>query len=78
MIKFIHKKHSESDFGKGKIVIYYNVSDIVLGIMLVALVAFFINDYLSHSLKKEQGNCFIYPKAILDLDMQKSSVKTVK
>jgi len=34
----------------GKIIIYYNISDIFLGFTLFALVLFFINDYLSHRL----------------------------
>lgn len=38
-----------------KLVIYYNVSDIVLGIMLLGLVAFFIHNYLSTSLGYERS-----------------------
>lgn len=50
MIKFVHKKHMHQEKKDNKIVIYYNVSDIFLGAALLILVAFFINDYLSHAL----------------------------
>ena len=40
--------HEDKD--SGKIVIYYNVSDIFLGAFLLILVVFFINNYLSHAL----------------------------
>ena len=39
-----------------KIIIYYNASDIFLGIALLALVIFFIHDYLSHSLNPQNIN----------------------
>ncbi len=48
MIKFRHKKHMQEGKGEAKIVIYYNISDIFLGVALMTLVFFFINDYLSH------------------------------
>ncbi len=48
MIKFIHKQHVQRE--AGKIVIYYNITDIFLGVALLALVVFFIHDYLSHAL----------------------------
>ena len=48
MIKFIHKKHINPDKENGKIIIYYNVTDIFLGTVLLILVVFFIHDYLSH------------------------------
>ncbi|MCX6752616.1 MAG: hypothetical protein NTZ87_03945 [Candidatus Nomurabacteria bacterium] len=50
MIKFVHKKHMHLDNKDSKVVIYYNASDILLGIALLALVVFFIHDYLSHAL----------------------------
>jgi hypothetical protein len=50
MIKFLHKKHLSANAHTGKIVIYYSAFDIISGIMLVALVAFFIHFYLVHSL----------------------------
>ena len=50
MIKFLHKKHINKDHGNAKIIIYYNLSDIFLGTALIILVAFFIHDYLSHSI----------------------------
>ncbi len=48
MIKFIHKKNIKEKGEKGKVIIYYNVSDIFLGTALLLLVIFFIHDYLSH------------------------------
>ncbi len=50
MIKFRHKKHLNSTKEKGKILIYYSISDIFLGAVLMALVVFFMNDYLSHTI----------------------------
>ena len=68
MIKFIHKKHVREEGEKGKIIIYYNVTDIFLGIILVALVVFFIHDYLSHSLRVEQNDCRVYQNPSLNLN----------
>ena len=56
MVKFIFKKRREEKRVDGKVVIYYNVSDVFLGIALVALVVFFINDYLSHNLTQYKQN----------------------
>jgi len=50
MIKFKEKKRVREGKHPGKIVIYYNFSDIFLGTTLLILVIFFINDYLSHRL----------------------------
>ena len=50
MFKFIRKKHIREDNSGSKIVIYYSVSDIFLGAILLILVIFFIHDYLSHAL----------------------------
>ncbi len=36
-----------------KIVVYYNASDIFLGVALLLLVVFFIHDYLSHATAPE-------------------------
>lgn len=44
----------------GRIVIYYNASDIFLGIALLALVVFFIHDYLSHALDKHCNDVEVY------------------
>ena len=49
MIKFIHKKHINISDKDKKLIIYYNASDIFLGIALVALVIFFIQNYISHT-----------------------------
>jgi hypothetical protein len=43
-----------------KIVIYYNALDIILGIILMALVVFFIHDFLSHSLNESCNNIDSY------------------
>ncbi|MEI8270064.1 MAG: hypothetical protein WCG45_01720 [bacterium] len=74
MIKFIHKKQVRREGEKGKIIIYYSFTDIFLGLVLFALVLFFIRDYLSHSLNKQQDNCLAYSNSFLNLnkiDMQK-------
>ncbi len=47
MIKFLHKKHIHYSDKSSRLVIYYSVSDIVLGTLLMILVAFFVNDYLT-------------------------------
>jgi len=57
MIKFIHKKHIKNDTETGKIIIYYSLSDILLGVLLFGLVVFFIQDYLSHTLGEERNKC---------------------
>ena len=56
MIKFKHKKHISENKEIGKIIIYYNASDIFLGTALLILVVFFVNDYLSHRLGKSQNS----------------------
>ncbi len=71
MIKFIHKKHPNGDVAKGNIIIYYSVSDIILGAMLLALTVFFMHDYLSHSLNKQNNNCSFYPRIISDIQTNK-------
>jgi hypothetical protein len=38
MLKFIHKKHIGKNFTNAKLVIYYNLFDIVLGFFLIILV----------------------------------------
>lgn len=49
MLKFIHKKHIHKNVGTKAFVIYYSVSDIVLGFLLIVLVGFFIYNYLQFS-----------------------------
>ena len=47
MLKFVHKKHiNQQAKSKFRFVIYYSASDIVLGILLMALTTFFIYNYL--------------------------------
>ena len=60
MIKFIHKKHINQSSQNAKIVIYYSISDIVLGIVLMALVAFFIYNYLEFKVFSSQINKCVY------------------
>ena len=51
MLKFIKKEHYKKEDHRGKIVITYSVSDIVIGTLLVSLVALHIyNNYLASSL----------------------------
>lgn len=69
MIKFIRKKHIKSDLEKGKIVIYYSIPDIFLGIILFGLVVFFINNYLSNTLGKYDSG---------DFNNSSSALNTVK
>lgn len=66
MIKFIHKKHIREVEG-GKLVIYYNISDIFLGVVLLALVVFFIHDYLSHALNEGRNNCPTFSRSVFDV-----------
>lgn len=60
MIKFVYKKRTEEEGEKGNTVIYYNFTDIFLGLILFGLVVFFINDYLSHSLIKKQSDDVLF------------------
>ena len=75
MIKFINKKHIHTEKDPYKIVIYYSVSDIFLGTILMALVIFFIHDYLSHSLPKRQDFSHLYLPAYSGEIPTKNSLK---
>lgn len=59
MIKFIKKKHVHEDKPDAKFVIYYSVSDIVLGFLLIGLVSFFVVNYVQRpeNLGYTPGNC---------------------
>ncbi len=46
-----------ADVKQSKFVIYYSELDIILGIILLSLSAFFIHDYLSHALGWIQPSC---------------------
>jgi len=61
MIKFVHKKHINQDNKDKKIIIYYSIFDIFIGIALLILVIFYINYYLSHTLYKSNDNVSPYP-----------------
>ena len=45
MIKFVNKKYIRLDSKTSHFTIYYSVSDIVLGILLIGLVSIFICNY---------------------------------
>lgn len=49
MLKFVHKKHINKNPNTKALIIYYSLSDIILGLLLVTLVAFFIYNYLEFS-----------------------------
>jgi hypothetical protein len=55
MIKLVHKKHMQKGSHGTKLVIYYSVSDIVLGILLLVLTGFFIYNYVGNSLGWKNG-----------------------
>jgi hypothetical protein len=62
MIKFIKKKHIREEGHGGNIVIYYSILDIFLCVILLGLVAFFIQYYISHTLDsygKKSPNAYI-------------------
>jgi len=77
MIKFKHKKHIYDNKESGKIVIYYNISDIFLGTALLILVVFFINDYLSHALGTSDNQTYRYADKAFETeaDLDPASVK---
>jgi len=50
MIKFVHKKHINLTPKTSKIIIYYSISDLILGLLLIILVGFFIYNYLMFSM----------------------------
>lgn len=60
MIKFVHKKHISKARSGNKAVVYYSVSDIVLGVVLWALVAFFVISYLNVNLHPKQTGYINY------------------
>jgi len=47
MIQFIHKKHINKHPQTAKIIIYYSLADIILGLLLVSLSIFFALNYVS-------------------------------
>jgi hypothetical protein len=54
MLKFVKKEHYKKGDHKGKIIITYSVSEIIIGILLVTLVGFYIYNYLDSNLHKKQ------------------------
>lgn len=56
MLKFVHKKHINETKSKYRFVVYYSASDIVLGILLIALTSFFIYNYLRANVYSSGSN----------------------
>jgi hypothetical protein len=56
MLKFVHRKHFNKIKGQAKIVVYYSLSEIILGVLLIMLASFFAMDYLKNNLKNNELN----------------------
>lgn len=56
MFKFVKNTHMEKTRNKNKIVITYSVSEIILGILLVAMVSFYIYNYLTNAFHPSSAN----------------------
>jgi succinate dehydrogenase hydrophobic anchor subunit len=50
MVKFVHKKHMHKAKGGVSFVVYYSVTDIILGFLLIFLVYFFAFNYIKDNL----------------------------
>ena len=61
MIKFVHRKHTNQNQKTDKIVIYYSLLDIILGLLLMVLVAFFIYNYLEFKVFSPSQNGAYFP-----------------
>lgn len=78
MIKFIHKNHIHQDAHTKALIIYYSLSDIVLGLLLVVLVGFFIYNYLEFSFRATNQNGRISIGADTQLNPNKPTVPVKK
>ena len=50
MLKFVHRKHFNKLKSEARIVVYYSLSEIILGLLLIVLVTFFAIFYLKNNL----------------------------
>lgn len=55
MFKFVKSSHTGRP-NKKKVIITYSVSEIILGILLVAMVSFYIYNYLTNALYPSSAN----------------------
>ncbi len=55
MLKFVHRRHFNK-IKEARIVVYYSLSEIILGLLLVVLVTFFALDYLKNNLSEGKSN----------------------
>lgn len=56
MFTFVKNTHMDKPHNKNKIVITYSVSEIILGILLVAIVSFYIYNYLTNAFNAPSQN----------------------
>ena len=61
MIKFIHKSQIHKRPQTRAFVVYYSVSDIILGLLLFSLVAFFAYNYLQEQLFSKTQTVYSNP-----------------
>jgi hypothetical protein len=73
MLKFVHRKHFNKIKGQAKIVVYYSLSEIILGVLLIMLASFFAMDYLKNNLKNNELN--IKPSVGISSMPSKSLIK---
>ncbi len=74
MLKFVHRKHFNKLKGEAKIVVYYSLSEIILGLLLVVLVTFFAMDYLKNNLYNSASK----PAVASDINVSAPPTKTMK
>ena len=56
MFKFVKNTHMKKPHNKNKIIITYSISEIILGILLVAMVSFYIYNYLTNAFNPPPKN----------------------
>lgn len=78
MIKFIHKKHIHKTTNGYKFVIYYDFAEVILGLLLIALVGFFIFNYLQNNFAYKSAQPYITAKDSNPLAVPKKSAATKK
>ncbi|OGE76170.1 MAG: hypothetical protein A3C85_01760 [Candidatus Doudnabacteria bacterium RIFCSPHIGHO2_02_FULL_48_21] len=62
MLKFIKRTHHKKTEHKGKIVITYSLSEIVIGGLLIIMVVFYIYNYLQANFLANPKPALIYDK----------------